>query len=121
ECVDDVDGLFPELRPPHHVVTDECGIVHEDVDPALLAPDLIEERLHLVIIAVVDAHGNSVAARGGHLVGGLVDCARKRGIPRSLGAAGDIDGATVTAKRMCDASPGTTAGPGYDDDRLRVR
>jgi hypothetical protein len=39
--------------------------------------DLVEQRLDLFVVGVVDAHGNPVTASGGNQCSGLVDGARK--------------------------------------------
>ena len=50
----------------HHLVADDRGVVHQDVEPALLALDLFEQGLRLFVVGMVDADGDARAARRRH-------------------------------------------------------
>ena len=60
---------------------DRAGVVDENIDPALLALHLLEQRLHLGVVGMVDAHRDALAAGGGDRLGGLVDGARQGASP----------------------------------------
>ena len=53
----------------------EC-IVDQYVQPALLGSDLVEQRFDLVVVGVVDVHGDPGAAASGDLGGRLTDACR---------------------------------------------
>ena len=69
--------LLPELLRPHHLVADDRGVVHQYVDPALLSFHLIEECLYLVVVGMVHADGDPLAAGRGHQLGSFMDRARE--------------------------------------------
>ena len=70
-------GFLPEPGPAHHLVADDRGVVDQDVEPALLGPDPVEQRLRLLVVGVVDLDGDALAARRGHQLGGFADRARR--------------------------------------------
>ena len=51
---------------PHHLVADDRCVVDQNVDPALFPFDLIEQRLHLVVVGMVDADGDPLATGRRH-------------------------------------------------------
>jgi hypothetical protein len=59
-----VQRLFPEAAGQDQLVVDMGDIVDQDVEPALLFLDLLEQRLDLGVVGMVDAHGNACAAGG---------------------------------------------------------
>ena len=80
--------------------------------------DLLEQRLDLAVVAVVDGDGDTRSTRGGDAGGGLVNGARPR--PRSAvsASARDVHGATVAAERARNPRTGTSAGTRDDGHRF---
>ena len=78
ERVDDVDRLLPEAGSAHHFVTDDRGVVHQNVEPALFGRDPIEQRPGLFVVGVVDGDGDSRTTGRPHQLGGFVDRACER-------------------------------------------
>jgi hypothetical protein len=66
KSVDDVDGLLPKLCRPHHLVADRGCVVDQDVDAAVVAFDLSEQSLGLLVVSVIDSDGDALAAGCGH-------------------------------------------------------
>jgi hypothetical protein len=115
--VDDVERLLPERCPRHHLVADDGGVVHQDVEPALLALDLLEQGFRLLVIGMIHPDGDALAARCRDQVRGFADGAAKRRLAGLLGSPGDVHGAAVAAERVRDPEPGTAAGARDDGDR----
>jgi len=86
----------------------------------MLSTDLVEQRLDLSVVTVVDGDSDTGAPRCGHTRRCLVDGARRRRT-RVAGATGHIDGATMAAQCVGDASPGTAACAGDDRDDGVIR
>jgi hypothetical protein len=61
---------------------DRTGIVHQDVEPALLALDLLEEGFDFLVVSMIDPNGNTSAAGLGDCPSCFVDGAGKVGIAR---------------------------------------
>ncbi len=64
---------LPERAPPAEQGVLAGDAVDEHVEPAVVADDAGEERFDLGLDGVIDAHGDTGAAGGGHHGGGLVD------------------------------------------------
>src|ERR1051326_5720594 len=80
-------------------------VVDEHVEPALLAPDPIEQGLDLGVVCVVAANWDPDAAASAQFLGGFVDrpgpAERRRLAPHV--AASDVDGRTLLAEDERDA------------------
>src|SRR3546814_19335852 len=73
EHVDDAEWLLPEVPGRGQIVVQRTGIVDEDVEPPGFAANLLEQRLHLRVVTMIDAHGNALAPRRRPCPRGLVD------------------------------------------------
>ena len=86
--------------------------VDEHIQPAALAVDAIEQRLHLRFGGVIDAHGDRFVATGHDHFGGFLDRFRPvvwRWVATHA-TAGAIDQGTGFAESARDAAPGATSG-----------
>src|SRR5579883_1286319 len=87
-------GFLPELRAVPEVFVAAPDVVDEDVQWPMVRRDPREERLHLVVITMVAAHRDALAAELLDILYGLMDGAGQLPHAGSLinGAAGDVDG-----------------------------
>ena len=67
------------------------GVVHQHVEPTLLALDALEERLHLGVVAVIAGCGDAPPPRRRHLLGGGAHGPRQRRVALAHAAPGDVD------------------------------
>src|SRR2546425_2559672 len=109
--------LFPEWhareRTAFAVLIAAPHVVDEDIQPAGIGTNAMEERLGLAIDGVIAPDGYSMAATVRHQPGGLVDRARHvvRGAFAIDTAAGDVHGCSGGAQLEGDPATGSAAGP----------
>ena len=76
----------------------------------------VEQRAGLLVIAMVDTHGDALTTGGRHGGGGFVDGAGQGGVAGLFRAPGDIDDAAMLAERGGNALARASAGAGDDRD-----
>ncbi|MNN07618.1 hypothetical protein D3C81_1204470 [compost metagenome] len=105
--------LLPE-RPRHdQLVMQEGGVVDQDIEPAGFLAYAAEQRLDLLVVAVIAGHSNAAAAERVDLLRSGVDRARQRRAAFLLGAPGDIHGGACRAERQCNAPSGAARCAGH--------
>ena len=113
-----VEVVLPHRRVPLEQVLGAPDVVHEHVEAAVLGVDPLDQAADLPGLQVVDRDGDSLAARRGHELGGLLD----RLGPVDLGAAparaaaGRVDRRPRLAERDGDAAAGAPRRPGDQRD-----
>src|SRR5207249_4495833 len=90
------------------------GVVDEQIEPPVVPADALEKRLDLCVVCVVAANGDTDAAAGRQLLGGVVD---RAGAPQRRrlaadAATADIHDRAPLAEHERDALAATTACPG---------
>jgi hypothetical protein len=93
-------------------------VVDEQVEPAVVVADPLEQRLDLRVVRVVAANGDACAAARGQLLRGVVDRAGtvERGRLAANGAAGDIDDRAFLAEDERDPLSAAAARTGDERD-----
>ena len=77
---------FPRTARLGQVLGKGEDVVDQDVDSALLALDLVEQRRHLTVIGMVDLDGDAFATTAVYLLRGFAYSARQLIRARSHGA-----------------------------------
>jgi hypothetical protein len=98
------------------------GVVHQQVEVAVLPPDLLEQLSDLRIDGVIAAHRHRGPAPPDHLLRRLLDAARtsRRGRPATCAAPGDVHGRAAFAEHGCDPAARAAARSGhYRDDSIK--
>ena len=95
-------------------------VVDEQVEPAVVSLDPLEEPLYLSVLRVVASDRDPGAAALRHLVGGVVDGAGPVEGRRLAADAppSDVDGGALLAKHERDPLPATAASPGDERDAI---
>ncbi len=96
------------------------GVVHEQVEAAALAADVLEEPLDVRVDGVVTANRDADAAALAHQLGAVLDRAGAtlRRTTAADAAAGDVDGRPSLAEHGCDRTAGTSTRAGDDRDAV---
>ena len=112
--------LFPELLGLNQIIGKLKGIVDQNIELALLAPHLIEQRCDLFVFAVIagdrDAFAAGLLAACCAFRRSLADRARKVIFPRRHRAPRHIDRRALLREHQRDASPDAATGAGDDCD-----
>src|SRR5208337_2636473 len=113
-----LERLVPERPGLGEAVGNRGGVVDEDVEASGLVLDSLEQRTHLVVVAMIADHSDTATAALRDLVGGGGDSAAERIVAGFGAAAGDIDGRARGAKRNRDSLADSQARTGYERDTI---
>jgi hypothetical protein len=111
--------LLPERLTPDPAFVAAERTVNEEVEAAMLPIHPREQRLHLRVVRVVDAHRDADAAPRNDVLGGLVDgpCHTISCRPAPNATPGDVDSCPRLAEHASDAPSCAAARPGNDRHR----
>jgi hypothetical protein len=85
-------------------------------EPALVAFDPLEQPRDLVVVVMVDLHGNTFTSAAVHFVGGLAHGARQHVRAGHHSAAGDVYGRPFRTERESYSLPDAPTRTGDDRD-----
>ena len=104
--------VLPDRLVPLEQIFAAPDVVDEDVEPAMVAADPFDQRLHLLGLQMVGRDRDAMAAQRRHQLGGLLDRLRALVLGKAVArrAAGDIDGGAGGAELGGDAAAGSARG-----------
>src|ERR1700704_2824406 len=108
--------LFPERLRLRQILWQRERVVDQDVEPALIAFDPLEQPRDLVVIAMVDLHGNTFATAAVDFLSGFAHRTRERIRAGRHRAAGDIHGRPFRTERKSYSLADATTRTGDDRD-----